>query len=185
MLIEIKSGWTGAILFSVEAESLKMAVEMAVKQGANLGGANLEGANLEDANLGGANLEGANLEDANLGGANLRGANLRGANLGGANLRGANLRGAYLRGAYFRGARFPLQISGHKDWLITEHDGKLRIGCHVHTFEQWIKNAEKIGKAEGYSDLDIEIYKLHIKHLRKVSQLLWNASDRKTETVSA
>ena len=150
MLIEIKSGWTGAILFSVEAESLKMAVEMAVKQGANLGGANLEGANLEDANLGGANL---------------RGANLRGANLG--------------------GARFPLQISGHKDWLITEHDGKLRIGCHVHTFEQWIKNAEKIGKAEGYSDLDIEIYKLHIKHLRKVSQLLWNASDRKTETVSA
>ena len=130
MKIEIKSRWTAGILFSVEAESLKMAVEMAVKQGANLGG-------------------------------------------------------AYLRGANLGGARFPLQIGGHKHWLITEHDGKLRIGCHVHTFEQWIKNAEKIGKAEGYSDLDIEIYRLHIKHLQKVSQLLWNASDSKTEKVSA
>ena len=175
MKIEIKSRWTGAILFSVEAESLKMAVEMAVKQGASLRGAYLIGADLERANL-----RGANLRDADLGCSHLERSNLIGANL-----RDANLRGAYLRGANLGGARFPLQISGHKDCLITEQDGKLRIGCHVHTFEQWIRNAEKIGKAEGYSDLDIEIYRLHIKHLQKVSQLLWNASDRKTEKVSA
>ena len=41
MKIEIKHGLTGTILFSVEADSWKIAAEMAVKSGANLGGANL------------------------------------------------------------------------------------------------------------------------------------------------
>ena len=99
MKIEIKSWYTGGVLFSVEAGSLKIALEVAVKSGANLGGANLRGAN-----LGGANLRGANLRGANLGGANLRGANLRYADLGGADLRDANLRDADLRGANLRDA---------------------------------------------------------------------------------
>ncbi len=109
MKFEITSRWSGSILFSVETESIKLAVEAAVKskanlRGANLGGADLRGANLRGADLGGANLRGANLGGANLGGADLRGANLRGANLRGANLRGANLGGANLRGANLRGA---------------------------------------------------------------------------------
>jgi hypothetical protein len=89
MKIEIKSRWSGSILFSLETDSLKLAVEAAVNQGANLRDANLRGANLTGANLTGANLTGADLRDANLTGANLRGANLTGANLRGANLGGA------------------------------------------------------------------------------------------------
>ena len=94
MKLEIKSWCTGGVQFSVEAGSLKIALEVAVQSGANL-----RGADLGDADLGGANLRGANLGGANLRGANLRGANLGGANLGGANLRGANLGGADLGGA--------------------------------------------------------------------------------------
>ena len=94
MKFEIVSRWSGAVLFSVETETLKLAVELGVKSGADLHGANLYGANLYGANLREANLRGADLREANL-----RGANLRGANLGGANLRGANLRGANLREA--------------------------------------------------------------------------------------
>lgn len=153
MKIEIKSRWNASMLFAIETGSLRLAVEAAVKQRANLGGANLEGANLGGANLGGAYLEGAYLG-------------------------GANLEGAYLGGAYLGGAtgleKFPIQIGDHKHWLITTQDGKLQIGCHVYTFDQWEKNAEKIGKAEGYSELDIEIYKLHIAHIRRVSELLWS-----------
>ena len=89
MKFEIKHRFTGAILFTVETGSLKLAVELAVKSGANL-----RGANLSDANL-----RGANLSYANLRGANLSGANLSGANLSYANLRGANLSYAYLSGA--------------------------------------------------------------------------------------
>jgi len=99
MLFEIKSWVNGKVLFKVETESLKLAVELAVKHGANLGGADLRGADLRGAYLGGAYLRGANLRGANLGGAYLRGADLWGANLGGANLRGADLGGADLRGA--------------------------------------------------------------------------------------
>ena len=69
MKFEIKHRYTSAILFTAETESLKLAVELGVKSGANLWGADLWGANL-------------------------RGADLRGANLGGANLRSADLRGA-------------------------------------------------------------------------------------------
>ena len=39
--IEIKSRWTDTVLFSLETETFKLAVEAAVKSGANLGNANL------------------------------------------------------------------------------------------------------------------------------------------------
>ena len=86
MKIEIKHRSNSSVLFSIEIGSLKLAVEAAVKAGANLDGANLYGANLDGANLYGANLDGANLYGANLYGANLYGANLTRANLDGANL---------------------------------------------------------------------------------------------------
>ena len=83
---------------------LRVALEIAVRNGANLTGANLTGANLTGANLTGANLYGANFTDANFTDANLYGANLYGANLDGANLYGANLTGANLYGANLYGA---------------------------------------------------------------------------------
>jgi len=109
MKFEIKSRWIGSVLFSIDTESMRLALEAAVRSKAdlrgadlgwaNLGEADLRGADLRGANLGGANLRGANLGGANLGWANLRGANLGGADLGWANLGGANLRGANLGGA--------------------------------------------------------------------------------------
>ena len=119
--IEIKSRFTGKILFEYEKEdnTIKDTLLKAVSQhtylrGADLGSANLEGAylgsaNLEGANLRGAYLRGAYLRGVYLGGANLRGADLGSADLGSANLRGANLGCAYLEGAnlgcaYLRGA---------------------------------------------------------------------------------
>jgi uncharacterized protein YjbI with pentapeptide repeats len=99
MKFEIKSRWSGSVLFSIETESWKLAVEAAVKSKVSLADANLAGAYLADANL-----AGAYLADANLAGANLAGANLAGANLAGANLAGAYLAGAYLAGAYLAGA---------------------------------------------------------------------------------
>ena len=98
MLYTIPHRYSGAILFSLETESLKLCVEAAVKSGADLRGADLRGANLR-----GADLRDADLGDADLGGANLRGADLRDADLGDADLGGANLRGTYLRGADLRG----------------------------------------------------------------------------------
>jgi uncharacterized protein YjbI with pentapeptide repeats len=113
-MIEIKFWQTGNVLHSIEADSLKNAVEMLVRQGADLRGADLRGAYLRGADLRGAYLRGAYLRDADLRGAYLRGAYLRGAYLRDADLRGAYLRGAYLRdadlegadlrGAYLRGA---------------------------------------------------------------------------------
>jgi len=92
------------------------------------------------------------------------------------------LEAAVKSGAYLQGAagteKFPIQIGGHHHWLCTTHDGNLQIGCHVYTFEQWQEHAEAIGKKEGYSPLDIEIYKLHIEHIFKISKLLWNAKEK-------
>ncbi|HEF4749723.1 TPA: pentapeptide repeat-containing protein [Burkholderia multivorans] len=99
MKVEILNRWTLKVIFECEADSMKVAVELAFKQGANLRGANLRGANLSGANLRGADLRGANLRGANLSDAYLSGAYLSGANLSGANLRGADLRGADLSGA--------------------------------------------------------------------------------------
>ena len=69
MNIEIKSRFDGQIIFSVEAGSLKAALDIAVKSRANLSGANLSRANLSGADLSGADLSGADLSGANLYGA--------------------------------------------------------------------------------------------------------------------
>ena len=66
MKFEIKSWLDGGILFSIETHTIKIAVEAAVKSGANLFGANLSGANLSGAYLSGAYLSGADLSGANL-----------------------------------------------------------------------------------------------------------------------
>jgi len=100
MKFEIKSRLTGEVLFSAEADSSKLAVEAAVKSGADLSGANLSYVNLSGADLSGANLSYVNLSGANLSGANLSGANLSGANLSYANLSYASLSRADLYGAH-------------------------------------------------------------------------------------
>ena len=108
-LIEIKNRFTGEVIFSWKAISIKACLEIAVKTDADLRGAdlrrtNLRGAYLRDADLRGADLSGANLIGVDLIDAYLSGANLRGANLRRANLRGADLIDAYLRGAYLTDA---------------------------------------------------------------------------------
>ena len=96
MKIQIKSRGNGKVLWEGEAESLKEAIEVAVKQKARLSGAYLCGANLSRADLYGADLSGANLYGAILSGADLYRANLSQANLSEANLSGAYLSEANL-----------------------------------------------------------------------------------------
>ena len=114
MRIQIRHRYNYSVLFECEADSMKIAVKLAIKAKANLSGANLFGANLSRANLYGADLSWADLSRANLlsadlsradllsadlSGADLSGANLYGANLSRANLFGANLSGANLLSA--------------------------------------------------------------------------------------
>jgi hypothetical protein len=91
MKFEIKSWMNGSVLFSIETDSWKLAVEAAVKAKADLSSANLSSANLRSANLSSADLSYADLRSADLSSANLSSANLRSANLSSANLRSANL----------------------------------------------------------------------------------------------
>ncbi|HEY3499951.1 MAG TPA: pentapeptide repeat-containing protein [Polyangiaceae bacterium] len=86
MSIEIKNRFTGAVLFTSAAETMREAVLAAISAGAYLAGANLA-----DANLAGANLAGAYLAHANLARANLADADLAHANLADADLADADL----------------------------------------------------------------------------------------------
>jgi Pentapeptide repeats (8 copies) len=156
MKCEIRSRWNADILFAVEAESFRSAVELAIKRGVNLRDANLSEMNLCNADLRGADLRNANLEDADLRGANLSGANLENADLSGANLRDANL-----------GNNRIFSIYGHTDPLVYVN-GALQIGCERHTLAEWREKYRQIGKQNGYSALDTEIYKLHIEHIAAV-----------------
>ena len=66
---EIKHRYSGAVLFEMETDSLKLCVEAAVKSRADLSGADLSRADLSRADLSWANLSRADLNGANLNGA--------------------------------------------------------------------------------------------------------------------
>ena len=95
-LFEIKNRFSGEILFSLECESFKVCVEIAVNKKADLRYADLRNADLGYADLRNADLRYANLRNADLRNADLRNANLRYADLRYADLRNADLRYADL-----------------------------------------------------------------------------------------
>ena len=70
-MIEIRNRFTGTAIYGADAETIKIAVEMAVVAKINLSGADLSGADLSGANLSGADLSRANLSRADLFRANL------------------------------------------------------------------------------------------------------------------
>ena len=69
--MQIKSRYTGAVIFEDDKPTLRETVLNAVAQKIVLAGANLAGANLARANLAGADLAGANLARAYLADADL------------------------------------------------------------------------------------------------------------------
>jgi hypothetical protein len=114
MLFEIKSRFSGDVIFKLETKSLRLCIESAIQSRADLSGADLSGADLSradlsradlyDASLSRANLSGADLSRANLSRANLSRADLYDASLSRANLSGADLSRADLSGADLSGA---------------------------------------------------------------------------------
>ena len=96
MEVEIKSRWSGNVLFSLETESLKLCVEAAVKSVADLRNADLRNADLSNAELSNADLRNAELRNADLRNADLRNADLRNAELRNADLRNAKGVNKYL-----------------------------------------------------------------------------------------
>ena len=127
MKVEIRSRLSFKVMFSLETESLRLAVEAAVEnrvslRDANLRDADLTGATLTGATLRDATLTGASLWDATLRGATLRDADLTGASLWGADLRDATLRDADLRGATLRDA----DLTGANLWGATLRGADLR-----------------------------------------------------------
>ena len=133
MPIEIKHRNTGAVLHTVDADTLR---------GADLSGASLRGAILTWADLSRANLRGANLGGANLGGAYLDGANLRGANLRGATIEADRLHRLLARATRLHGFEFFL-------FALQEGLPKIKAGCRWMTISEYRDHV-----AKEYPDTD-------------------------------
>ena len=126
MKIEIKNRFSGAVLFSCKADSMKIAVKLAIEAKADLSWADLSWADLSWADLSWADLSGANLSGANLSGANLSQADLSRADLSGANLSRANLSRADLSGADLSGANLDYSC-----WPLWCGSKKVKIDARI------------------------------------------------------
>jgi hypothetical protein len=121
MKYEIKHRITGAVLFSMECESIKLCVEAAVRAGATLSGADLSGADLS--------------------GVNLFGCDLSRANLSGCDLSRANLSRAYLSDATLSGVKQASQLGQPDGWhawtyITPENKQRVRVGCRDYTIAE-------------------------------------------------
>ena len=129
MKFEIKSRWTGAVIFTADIDcddgashsiNLGFAVKVAVNANANLA----------HAYLANAYLAGADLAHANLALAYLAGAYLANANLAGADLAGADLNG-------ITGLNDWIKCIQIEDWPITYTAEVMQIGCQRHPLDAW------------------------------------------------
>ena len=159
---EIKNRYTGEVLFTFEYDEkntsgiiVRDALEKALSFGADLRCADLRFADFRFANLEGADLRFADLRFANLEGAKLEGADLRYADLRFAKLEGAKLEGANLECA----KNAPLIISGLSYTCYIDGMGNMRIGCQIHTVEEWKKFTD-----EQIKDMDSEALEFWNKH---------------------
>jgi len=84
-------------------------------------------------------------------------ANLYGADLSGANLSGADLSKTLLEGK----ALLSFQFEQHTAYFYGTDE--IRIGCHVKSIGQWLETYVEVGKAERYTDKQIEMYGRFIK----------------------
>ena len=115
MKFEIRHRITGAVLFSLETESLKLCVEAAVKSGCDLREIDLSGSDLRESDL--------------------RGCDLRGCDLSGSDLRGSDLNGAKITNNT-KITKAPIQIFGFT-WPVTIWDQHMQIGCEFHSHKKW------------------------------------------------
>ena len=176
MNFEIKSRYSGAILFALECGSLKLCVEAAVKSGADLSGAYLSGADLSGAYLSGAYLRSAYLS----------GADLSGADLSGADLRGADLRGALVDGGKLVGTRPVLQIGplgSRSDYLLaflTEKGIRVRAGCFSGSLDEFSKAVER-------THADNEHAREYVAAIQMIEAYasIWSAAERPTPRTDA
>ena len=181
MKIQIKNRFDLSVIFECEADSMKIAVKLAIEAKADLSSANLSYADLSSADLSYANLNSADLSYANLRSANLSYANLRSANLSYANLRYADLSYANLSYADLSSAdlsyadfnegksdKNPIFIYGlNYDVLITKQ--QIKIGCEIHKVEEWESfDDRRILEMDGRKALEWwRIYKPIIMALQK------------------
>jgi hypothetical protein len=175
MKIEIKHRLTDVVLFSHECEgnTMKITVEKAVKEHANLLYADLQWANLQWANLQGAGLREANLQGATLQGATLQGATLQGADLREANLRGANLREANLQWADLQGADLDFScLTFSCKSLNPKTNEKQRIQLAYHLLS-WMKNADNLTDEERIIYEQVRSYanKFHRDDVERLPEL--------------
>jgi hypothetical protein len=198
MKIEIKSRYSGEVLFAHEQENntIRITLELAVKAGAKLTGAKLSNSNLFNAKLTGADLSNANLFNAKLTGADLFNANLSYADLSNSNLSNANLSYADLSNAKLTGADLfnanlsnadlsnakltgasLLCIGDMKNiftmqldfWKIGFTKDTLQIGCQRHLIKKWKKFDDEI--IDKMDDKALEWWNKWKDHIFKTIEL--------------
>ena len=64
----------------------------------------------------------------------------------------------------------PLRIYGTRHIVGHYSIGHLAIGCVIHTFSEWESDYEQIGRENGYTDLEISEYALHIQYAVKMAR---------------
>ena len=90
-----------------------------------------------------------------------------------ADLTGADLYGADLYGANLEKFRCVIPGSRH---VITATDKRVSIGCHTYTIGHWLEHFRAIGRAEKYTDEQIEEYGENLNRIEAMMKL-WAAKE--------
>jgi len=64
----------------------------------------------------------------------------------------------------------PITIIGSLHNVCQCDTNKIKIGCHVLTFDEWLEEYERIGKLNKYTDKQIKEYKMFIKLIIKLNK---------------
>jgi len=61
----------------------------------------------------------------------------------------------------------PLQIQGSKDHITVCNSSVINVGCESHSIDEWLERAQEIGKANNYTDEEIQEYLKYFKIIKE------------------
>ena len=149
-------------------KNAKVSDETYIGEDAVVWGGTIKGGTIMDGTIEGGTIEGGIIYGGTIKGGAIRGGIIRGGTIEGGTIKGGTVYGGTIKGGTVKGGIIeggewkiaPLFVTDPRGHGCTNSKpGYLRIGCEIHTFQEWQDKFPAIARKHGLTEVEFSFYK--------------------------